>query len=386
MAPPQQETIDVPMPSDEMPQMAAGGLTTLPVPDAMFDEPDNGGYATGGLVAFAGGGALGPWFEEQATSAIPGIGVTSRRRSAAQNAQVGGVPDSYHVTDNARDFVPPKGMSMDALAAQLKSTFGRGYDVINEGDHVHVEPGSKSARTATLPPRDADTSTPAGRAISVEDSLALGSRLTSDFPREEMERARKYALEKLDPETQDKEAKADMWEGLAAMGFRLASSNSPNILQAIGEAATATLPELKLSKKERKAAKDDAIRTLMAIEDVDRKTAIAGVEVGMDIYKSGISADQASRALAFQERELASRIVQAGLDRASAERIASMRTSNPTEFESAMAILASGDPKMIATLEKFYSIKRPQTGSLLFGGEDGGAQGGGDAIDFTGLK
>lgn len=45
--------------------MADGGLATLPVPDAMFDEPTNGGfddgYAGGGLVAFAGGG---PTFEE----------------------------------------------------------------------------------------------------------------------------------------------------------------------------------------------------------------------------------------------------------------------------------------------------------------------------------
>lgn len=36
--------------------MAAGGLTTLPLPDNMFDEPDGVGYANGGLVAFAAGG------------------------------------------------------------------------------------------------------------------------------------------------------------------------------------------------------------------------------------------------------------------------------------------------------------------------------------------
>lgn len=42
-----------------MPGMAMGGLTTLPVPDDMFDEPTNGGfndgYRGGGLVAFAQG-------------------------------------------------------------------------------------------------------------------------------------------------------------------------------------------------------------------------------------------------------------------------------------------------------------------------------------------
>jgi hypothetical protein len=36
--------------------MAGGGLTTLPLPDNMFNEPDGMGYAGGGIVAFADGG------------------------------------------------------------------------------------------------------------------------------------------------------------------------------------------------------------------------------------------------------------------------------------------------------------------------------------------
>jgi hypothetical protein len=38
--------------------MAGGGLTTLPLPDNMFNEPDGIGYANGGIVAFADGGAM----------------------------------------------------------------------------------------------------------------------------------------------------------------------------------------------------------------------------------------------------------------------------------------------------------------------------------------
>jgi hypothetical protein len=37
------------------PYMANNGLADLPVPDTMFDEPHNGSYAGGGIVAFAGG-------------------------------------------------------------------------------------------------------------------------------------------------------------------------------------------------------------------------------------------------------------------------------------------------------------------------------------------
>ena len=62
-APAMQTPMGVP-PEMEMPGMAMGGLASLSVPDAMFDEPDNGGYgdgyAGGGLVAFADGGAATP--------------------------------------------------------------------------------------------------------------------------------------------------------------------------------------------------------------------------------------------------------------------------------------------------------------------------------------
>jgi hypothetical protein len=291
--------------------MAEGGLAMLPVPDAMFDEPSNGGfndgYAGGGIVAFAdgGGASLGSWLEEQATSAIPGIVVTSRQRSAAKNREVGGAANSYHLTDKARDFVPPKGMDMGGLASKLKSIYGAGFDVINEGDHVHVEPGPQGSRNVMSTPREADLGTASGRAISLEDARTLSRDMLAGLPREELERARSYALEELDPANQEKTRKADMWQALAEMGFRMASSNTPFLLQAIGEAATATLPGVDASKKERKAAKDNAIRTLMAVEDVDRKTATAGVELSMNIYKSGMDQEQFKEKLALDERQVA---------------------------------------------------------------------------------
>lgn len=291
------------------PYASGGGLGDLPIADTMFDEPSNGGfndgYAGGGLVAFANGGsAYGPWFEEQATRAIPGIGVSSRIRTAARNAQVGGAPNSYHLTDDARDFVPPKGMDSRSLAQKLKSLYGAGFDVINEGDHVHVEPGPKSARMTKSTPRNANVSTPQGRAVSLDDSMMLGQQMLADLPREGLDRARSVALEDLTPEKQEHERKQDMWQALAQMGFRLASSNSPFLLQAIGEAAAATLPEVQASKRERRAIKNEAIKTLMAVEDVDRKTATAGVELGMEVYKSGLTQEQFDKRMGLEERQL----------------------------------------------------------------------------------
>lgn len=45
--------------------------------------------------------------------------------------------NSFHLTDQARDFIPPKGMSMQQAADLLKAT-GKFAEVINEKNHVHV--------------------------------------------------------------------------------------------------------------------------------------------------------------------------------------------------------------------------------------------------------
>ena len=60
-------------------------------------------------------------------------------RSPAHNRAVGGVANSYHLRGMARDSVPPPGMSMGQYAAELRR-LNPNMDVINEGDHVHMEP------------------------------------------------------------------------------------------------------------------------------------------------------------------------------------------------------------------------------------------------------
>lgn len=99
-------------------------------------------------------GPLGAWFEEVAKETVPGVRVSGRARTPERNRQVGGVKDSYHLTDNARDFTPPEGMSIGELGDKLKSELGSGYDVIyntkGHYDHVHVEPGPGKASTAPV--------------------------------------------------------------------------------------------------------------------------------------------------------------------------------------------------------------------------------------------
>lgn len=71
--------------------------------------------------------------------------MTSTFRSPAHNRDVGGVPNSYHMrraadgSPLARDSVPPPGMGMADYARRLAAANPH-LQVINEGDHVHMEP------------------------------------------------------------------------------------------------------------------------------------------------------------------------------------------------------------------------------------------------------
>lgn len=293
--------------------MADGGLASLPIPDNMFDESDNGGYGDGysggGLVAFAEGGPLGPWFEETAVAAIPGINIAGRARTAERNRQVGGVSGSFHIGDNARDFTPPPGMSLTQLGDRLKQLYGPGYDVIyntkGHYDHVHVEPGPELGRkirggeavTPNIPERDIGTA--AGRFgapwIYFE---ALQKRFGPTPEEQEIDTARMARAKELaSPEYQDKIRKQDMWEALAQIGFNMASSKSPYLLQAVGEAAAAALPGARVARKEREALKDRALDAMGAMNGARRRDNLALFGAAVDMAKAGQQQEQFERGL-----------------------------------------------------------------------------------------
>ena len=375
MAPPPQD-----MPMAPPPQgMAAGGLTTLPVPDAMFDEPENGSYAGGGMVAFADGGGVD--FERFRRAIIDqesggDYGIANAEGSGAMGAYQFMPPTARALAERLGLPYRPellqgeKGRSkegrayQDALGtAQLQDAIKFGGGDIGKAGAFHFAGPNKEGHgpktrqyerdilrrysgsregSEMMPERDLSTSQ--GQSLSAEDAMAFGRRVMGGMPNEELERARKYALEELDPATQEKRVKADMWQTLTEIGFGMASSKSPYVLQAIGEAASAAMPGARADKKERKAAKDTAIRTLMAVEDVDRKTAVAGVELGMDVYKTGMSAAQAERALDFQREELKSRETNAGLDREATLAAAALRASNPDKFDIMFSAYKTANP------------------------------------------
>lgn len=381
MAPPQME-----MPAEEMPMMAeggmvppyasGGGLSDIPVPDGMFDEPSNGGfgdgYAGGGMVAFAAGGMPketdGQRQERLVLAAIPGTIVTSRQRSAAKNAQVGGNPNSFHKTDQARDFVPPPGMSLTEFGNRVKSILGSGHDVIYNSkghfDHVHTEPGGK--RSAAPIPREVDTNTFAGRGMSLEDQLAFGKSMFADLPREAMDLGKKTALEALDAANIKKQERLGEAAAMMNAGFVLMGQSGP-LSTSIANAGAAYMASLEGSRKEQKAAKNDAIRSLMAYEDLDRKTAAAALEFGMDAYKVGLTAEQQQRALAFQEKELSTRVSENEKDRAATLAAAKFRASNPDKFDRIIGAVLAANPGM----SELEAMQQAQKLNLLGGSQSG---------------
>lgn len=81
-------------------------------------------------------GGLDPVSDFPALASAYDAQVTSLRRSPDRNARVGGVQGSYHLTGEAGDFIVPQ----DRKAAFIQDARSRGYQAIDEGDHIHVEP------------------------------------------------------------------------------------------------------------------------------------------------------------------------------------------------------------------------------------------------------
>jgi hypothetical protein len=279
------------------PYASGGGLSQAPIPAGMFDEPNNGGYANGGIVAFAGGG-YGSYFEDVATKAVPGLGVTSRQRSAAKNASVDGVKDSYHLTDDARDFVPHKGMSVAAFHAILKSEFGPQYDVLNRGTHVHVEPGpglAKSGQGLLNPAQAASPRTPTDvPGGSLTDQMMPSIERAGEFydkfmpkPKTEArEKMKDYVEKGMSEEGQKKQKNYDKWSALAQMGWSIAGSNSPNFLQAVAEGGKVAAASSQKSKEAREARFEKYLSQYAEIEGIENAEARERVKFMLDFGKT----------------------------------------------------------------------------------------------------
>jgi hypothetical protein len=330
--------------------MAMGGIASLPVPDAMFDEPTNGGYddgyAGGGMVAFADGGGVDA---ERLRRAI--LMQESGGDYGVLNAEGSGAMGAYQfMPETARalakrigkEYRPDlmtgdKGRSKEGRAyqeslmdAQMQDILAySGGDIGKAGAYHFAGPNTKGHGSKTrkyeqdilrrysgskegsgeIPERD--LSTAAGVGMSYEDAMPLVDRLLARSPEHEAAREafRARATEMGSDEYYEKERKDDMYQTLAEIGFNMASSKSPYVLQAIGEAASAAMPGARADKKERKALKDRALQGLIMLGEGDEKKAREALNLTMDMTKTNIQASQFERELASRETIAANELV-----------------------------------------------------------------------------
>lgn len=224
--------------------MAAGGIATLPIPDNMFDEPTNGGYAGGGLVAFAAGDVVEE--DEYEYSDAPGrlveedlIEVTGAKKAPKPRVKY---------FEQTPDFRVPE------MLGGFKNTL---YDNLM----TYGEAAPRETKRA-------------------EEYAAFLERIRS-------------------PEEQKKRRQEDMWMALGQIGAKMASTPG-SLLQAASAGIGEALPGVAAGAKERRAEERAAMQALVAEERASNKEITERADKALDMLKNYGSLSEAMKTRAFQ--------------------------------------------------------------------------------------
>lgn len=423
-------TPPVPAPEGAPMGMADGGLVGIPVPETMFDEPDNGGYAGGGLVAFADGGGIDA---ERLRRALlmqesgGDYGITNREGSGAMGAY-------QFMPDTARALAQRAGLDYrpDLLAGkggrskkgieyqerlmdeQMKDILAyAGGDVSRAGVYHFAGPNKKGHGPKTrqygkdILRRYAGSKDDSGsygieRAYTTTDPLevpeapALADILQQlgDYTGTRSgERTQAYleAME-MTPERRKKMKQANEAAALAAAA-KAFSGPGPFVGQ-IGTALSEASSALAKGKQDIRAAKLEGLKAGMTEEQqayldrlgiLDPAARIRAAEVGVREAALGRKATSQEA-----ERDRAARAAEAALNRDLQIALAKVRTANPTDFEQMLRIAQSGTPEEKAALLEVLKLKQQYAPSASSGVIPGiPAQGGassGNELDFSQLK
>lgn len=344
-----------------LPPYASGGLTDVPLPAGMFDEPSNGGfddgYAGGGLVAFARGG-MSDYYDDveyaesrgrqnavspagargvmqlmPGTARNPGFGVRAARdNSEAENRRMGrDYLDAMFKTFGDEDLaLMAYNWGPGNVRKWLKA--GRPESMVPKEtkDYVRKVKGGD----APLPERNVQTAE--GRRGSLMDQMGVVEDIYGKLPEDTgRTKATEYYEKQLDPKEQEKERKHDMWATLAQIGASLASTDSPFFLQGVGQAIASALPGAEASRRERKKVERDAVNALSELYGMDRKEAKEKVAMAVDLRGIELGAEGAEVERKYRseeaEKERAFRAEQAVLDRQTQKELAEVKMDKGLE-------------------------------------------------------
>jgi hypothetical protein len=321
------------------PYASGGGLSDVPIPSGMFDEPDNGSYANGGIVAFGPGGDVTDplaWMRSTVTSPYGmraagkhegmdfGVGANTPIGAPAPGVAKVGYDD---INGNFVRIFHPDGTS-SSYSHLAKATVKDGQEVgpadviglsgntgrvrgANGGYHLHfgardaqgnridpgsffrsIEPQTASGKWNKPAPAEGSTSDVPGGNLVDEMPAAYeraGQFYDKFMPKpktEARDKMKARVQEQMSEESQKKEKDYDKWSTLAEIGFNIAGSNSPNFLQAVGAAASAALPGARQAKKDREARADKLLTQYAEIEGIENAEARERVKFMIDFGKT----------------------------------------------------------------------------------------------------
>ena len=281
------------VPPQEMPMMAmggmvppyasGGGLSDMPLPDGMFDEPSNGGYGDG----YAGGGMV----------AFAGSGLVKDKNKPKGIAALLANPDE--VVEADEEVVNSKGTTTDVLdEAAVEQT----------GDIGVSKRKAAPAVVTTLPGTDyAVPSEMYGRSA---DPFSNFDKYNEMAPRKtkRAEQLQAYLDANLDPETQKARAKDDFMAAIGVLGAKMASTPG-SLLQSFSAGAAEAIPQLSASAKERQAAEREAINTLVAEERTGNKELLDRADAAYEMSK-----DYGTFADAMKDRDFKAKLEREGFD------------------------------------------------------------------------
>jgi len=312
----------------------------------MFDEPANGSYANGGLVAFGPGGPVEddsgddgidlpryastiaprvvsegtPWYEIPVNYPggafdLAGKGISNAISTADQAAQarrrelIASNPAAreanrrqklYEQQSNPTQNSGPHPMGDITPTRVLQATYETGKAAVQGGKQ-----GLAAIAPAALSAQKAGSKKTEQIANAVDQ--ATGKPTKEGAPTDPMQ----VAIDKVhkyyeDPEYEkfmngqesrlSKQKKEDVWSTLAQIGFSMAASKNPRFLGAIGEAGAAAMPGVEKALHDRRAAESDLAKQRM-------ETRRAEVTSGIGVAQNQAELDQ-KKAIAKMERDL----------------------------------------------------------------------------------
>ena len=238
-------------PPQEMPAMAeggmvppyasGGGLSDLPVPDGMFDEPSNGGYAGGGMVAFADAGSV----------------VAKTPEEIAKEEE----EEKAYLASLDSEYVPPAGVANEIVVS------GQGPTKAPIPLNVPEFSGIPAAMYGM-------TGTSKGNLAALKEMAPQQTKYS--------ERLTKEYEKTLDEGEQKKRGRENL--DMAMIRAGVAMANAPgSILQAATQGIGAALPGFEAGVKEQRAEVRDAVKLLAEQEGVSNKAAREAANLAMDM-------------------------------------------------------------------------------------------------------